>query len=491
MASPGHSSILDIISSPRRRRMRIAFCLFLTLVAGLGAQEPARGASGATVSGVVRDSLGRGPLAEAVVQLVSSGARPAVLSATSDSAGRYAIANVPGGQYTIGFLHPILDSLGLEPPQRDIVVPASGAVRVDLATPSAARLRATICARAVSPARTVIIGFVRNARDGDQLGGAHVVAQWDEISLGDGKPVRRAPRLVATSASNGWFAICNVPATGTMALSAGHGNDSTDIIEMQMPADGFLRRDLYVGRAPMPARDAVQRTDSVPRARPVRRGEGRLRGTVVAALDGRPLANASVGIVDGPQTRANERGEWTLVDAPLGTRVLEVRAVGYYPTRRAVDVLTDAPPVRVNLSTLKAVLDTVRITSARIADFRGSGFEDRRRTGLGRYIAGDEIARRQPLSIAPLLRMFPGVRIDRDSSGFDTKILLRASVDDWCYPAIYVNGHYMRDLDTDDLDAWMRPSDILGIEVYAGVAAPVQYQQGMTGCGSILIWTKS
>jgi len=227
----------------------------------------------------------------------------------------------------------------------------------------------------------------------------------------------------------------------------------------------------------------------------------------VAALDGRPLASADVGIVDGPHTRANERGEWAIVDAPAGTRMLEVRAVGYYPARRPVDVVDGAPPFRIALPTLKAVLDTVRITAARLADRRHSGFEDRRRIALGRYVTPDDIQRRQPRTMAEVLRMVPGIRIDRssvqgmsmyDSTGalvpqtsiVDNRILLRASVDDWCSPAIYVNGHYMRDLDADDLDAWARPNDLLGVEVYAGISAPAEYQQGMTGCGSILIWTK-
>jgi hypothetical protein len=172
-----------------------------------------------------------------------------------------------------------------------------------------------------------------------------------------------------------------------------------------------------------------------------------------------------------------------------------------------VDVVDGAPAIRVALPTLKAVLDTVRITAARLADRHNSGFEDRRHIGQGRYVTPEDIQRHRPRTMAEVLRMVPGVRIDRnvvqgmamyDSTGalvpqstvVDNKILLRASVDDWCYPAIYVNGHYMRDLDADDLDAWVRPSDLLGVEVYAGISAPVQYQQGMTGCGSILIWTK-
>ena len=109
--------------------------------------------------------------------------------------------------------------------------------------------------------------------------------------------------------------------------------------------------------------------------------------------------------------------------------------------------------------------------------------------------------------MAQILRTVPGIRIDRtvvegmpvfDSTGTpipqstasDRKILLRGAADDWCYPAVYVNGQYMRDLDADDLDTWVRPREVLGIEVYAGISAPVQFQQGRTGCGSIVIWTK-
>ena len=47
--------------------------------------------------------------------------------------------------------------------------------------------------------------------------------------------------------------------------------------------------------------------------------------------------------------------------------MLEVRALGYYPDRRQVNVVDNGPPVRVTLSTLRAVLDTVRIRATRLA----------------------------------------------------------------------------------------------------------------------------
>ena len=120
-------------------------------------------------------------------------------------------------------------------------------------------------------------------------------------------------------------------------------------------------------------------------ARPPRRvrvGDGRLTGRVVRIADGRPLAGARVGIVNGPQTTANELGEWTLLNAPAGTRMLDVRGVGYYPESRPVDVVAGAAPVRSALFTLSAMLDTVKVSASRLRfDPDQSGFEDRRRSG--------------------------------------------------------------------------------------------------------------
>jgi hypothetical protein len=474
--------------------MRIPSSVSFILLACLArAQEPSRPrpatgtVTGAVVSGTVRDSISHVPLAGAIIQLaVAQGGALVARTAMSDSAGRFTIADVPQGHHTVGFLHPLLDSLGLEPLQREIVVAGTDSVRLDLSTPSPDRLRRAVCAAGGSPGRTLIIGFARDASAGAPLGNVQVTAQWTEISLGAGmRPVRRTPRFGTTTAANGWFAICDAPSTGSVILAADRGADSTDLIEVQLPENGVLRRDMYLGSA-----------------------RARLSGRVTAVVGGQPLPGAVVGIGDSTRTRTNERGEWTLSNVRSGTRVLEVRSVGYYPVRRAVDVVTDAAPVAVAMPTLKAMLDTVRITAARLADRYKSGFEERRRTGLGRYITPEDIQRRGPLNMSQVLRMVPGIRIDRsvvegpvvyDSSGAalpqnrtaDNLILLRASADDWCYPAIYVNGHYMRDLDADDLDVWVRPHEILGIEVYPGISAPVQFQQGMSGCGSILIWTKS
>lgn len=451
-------------------------------------------APGAVVSGIVRDSIARAPLAGAMVQLVAAnGEARAGRMASADSLGRYAIADVPDGRYMLGFFHPMLDSLGLEPPVREVFVDKGRPVDVDLGTPSPARLRAAICtASATTLTGAVVIGVVRDARDRSPVAGALVTGEWLELSFRREGLARRIPRLVATTGETGWFAICNLPSAGMIALRASRGGDSTDLIEVQVPPHGLLRRELYLGFAlQVVTGDTTRSADSIaaPR-RNVRAGQGRLSGTVVTVDGGRPIVGAQVNIMSGTRTRTNERGEFTLIDAPAGTRMLEVRALNFYPERRAVDVVADGPLIRVALPTLKAVLDTVRVTASRPTDQLRNGFMERRRSGVGRFLTQEDIRRRQPIVTSDLFRMVPGVRMQYDASRFDNRILMRGAVDEWCSPVIYLDGRQMNDLTVDEIDTWVRPKEITGIEVYAGAGLPAAYQQGMTSCGSIVIWTR-
>ena len=458
--------------------------------------SPAAAPTVGSVAGVVRDSISRSPLAGAVVQLVSAdGAAREGRTVMADSAGRFTIPDVAEGRYALGFFHPILDSLGLEPSLREVAVRARQSVRADLATPSPARLRAAICgAQTASDSSGVVVGVVRDARDGEPAPGAEVLGQWNELSFTPTGLVRSTPRLVATTKEKGWFALCNVPTGGMMAVSASRGADSTDVIDLQVPLEGFMRTDLYLGTARTVVAAAIMDSSARPDSgslapRRIRAGDGRLSGTVLSAAGRTPIAGARVGIAGGPQTRATERGEWTLVNVPLGTRTLEVRAVGYYPERRPVNVVAGAPPVRVALSTLKAVLDTVRITADRLHNRHLAGFEQRRQTSLGRYLTRDDIARRQPIVTTDLLRNMSGLSVHRGEMG-EPVVMMRSSFGGQCAPNVYIDGQLMALLGPEDLDTWVRPQDIAGLEVYAGAPVPPQFEPGLNGCGSIVIWRK-
>lgn len=477
--------------------MRYHSLLLVALLAQpAGAQAPDTtvAAPRATVGGLVVDSLGRVPLEGATVQLVSIEDGPVVARmAVSDRAGRFMLSSVPRGHYRIGFLHPLLDSIGIEPPQRDLHVRGDSLVRADLAIPPPGRLLAAFCgASAVADSAAVVVGSVRNARDRLPVPGAMVTGEWLELSFGAGGISRRIARIAATTGSGGWFALCDVPRGGVMELVARHGDDSTAVIEVQVPRDGFLRRELYFG-APraLAFDDSVPRADTVaspPAGDPSRLG--RLSGTVVSAADAYPLPGVRVSIIDGPQTVANDRGEWTLVGVPLGTRMLDLRAVGFYPERRPVDVITGAPAIHVTLSTIKAVLDTVLVMGTRNRDRGRSGFDDRRRSGLGRYMTASDIEQQRPARFSDLFRTVPGMSVEHDAGALETRLLMRSFLHERCSPALYLDGHYMSVLTADEIDAFVRPEHVMGIEVYSPMTVPVQYQQAFNGCGSIVIWTK-
>ncbi len=446
--------------------IRAGFAAALLILAPAAAAQTA--APPVAVSGVVRDTLARRPVAGAWVQIVAwEGTAAFTRTARSDSVGRYRIDSVPAGRYAIGFFHPLLDSLGVQAATQEVRV-GRRAVRADLATPTVHSLASALCVpKRVGTAGTsgLLLGVVRAAADGSPVAGASISAEWVEMTLRKGSIERRQARGVVTAGENGAFVLCDVPGAGSLYVRATHGSDSTALVELQVPASGVLRRDLRLGAA-----------------------SAMVRGTVFTADSVRPLAGALVRVVDGPQARTNANGEWAITDAPGGTRVLEVRAIGYYPERRAMDVVPGASPVRVGLFNFQAVLDTVRVVSSRVSDRSEGGFDRRRRIGQGRYLTAEEIARRSATWTSDLFQMMPGVRID--GSGFDRMVVVRNSFGGHCNPHLYIDGIYFFTMSADEIDGMVTPARIRGIEIYTDASTPMEFQLGLSGCGALVIWTK-
>jgi Carboxypeptidase regulatory-like domain/TonB-dependent Receptor Plug Domain len=483
-----------------RNRQYLIACLTAFAAPSANAQNPV----GAVVSGTVRDSVANQPLASAIVQLVSA-ADPDKFSRTAnaDSSGRFSIAGVPDGPYKLGFFHPMLDSLGIEAPLRDVFVDQRRPVRSDLGIPSPATLRRAMCgrqlgARATTDSGAVVVGFVRDARTQNALPNATVSAQWSEVTLSVRGIERRSPRNVVRTTAEGWFLLCDIPGDGPVQFLATAGSDSTDRLEMSMPRTLFMRRDFYVGPTRPYVRAALgNAADSAQRAADDRRmstpavaGGMRLTGVVLAAVGGTPVAGAEVRLVDGLEVRANARGEWVMPNVPVGSRMMEMRAVGYFPERRVVDVVEGRAPVRIELATLKAVMDTVKVRATRYSDRNRMGFEERRRQGSGKFVTAADIERRQPFNVSDMLKMQPSVQIERQQEG-SSAITIRGAVGDRCAAEFYLDGAYVGVIAAEDLDNLVTPRSVMGIEVYAGATVPAQFSRGLAGgCGVIAVWTK-
>lgn len=434
------------------------------------------------MSGTVRDSASRVALPGALVQLVSADPGPTITRATrSDSLGTYRIDSVPPGRYSVGFLHERLDSLGLQAPVRLVRVTAGRVARFDLVTPSARVMRAAYC-RDRPTSGAVVIGVVRRAVDGSPVADAEVVGEWLEFVMLGATLRRQQPALYARTADDGGYVLCNVPLAGSVFVSANAGTDTTDRIELVADRSGVMRRDLYVG----PVRSTA--VVGAPGVRRHRQGDGTLRGTIRTVEGDLPLPNALVRIVDGPQVRTDARGDWALAAVPDGTRVLEVRAIGYYPVSQPVDVLPGAPPVRVAMMTFQSVLDTVRVVAARDADRSGGGFARRSRShGGGSFIDAAQIRARGGVTTSDVFRSMNGVRLE--GVGYERTVLVRGAFGD-CAPSVYVDGLYMAKPSADEIDLIAPRSAVNAIEVYTEGTAPAEFARALDGCGVIVIWTR-
>lgn len=429
-----------------------------------------------TISGVVYDSVGQSFLVHATVQLVSAdGSGRVGRSVLTDARGSYLIAGLPDGTYTLGFLHPVLDSLGVDPPIRQVVL-HGGTLRADLAIPSAEQLRRTICRNgAASDSGAALVGIVRDASTRAPIVGATVSVEWLELSIGSGGTRTHLARLDATTASNGWFGVCNVPRSGTIALRATHNGDSTDLVDLTMSSERLARRDLYLGERSAHTVD--------------------IHGTTLRNPDGVPIAGAEVSM-GGVAAHSNAEGVWTLEHVPLGTHELQIRALGYFQLHAAVDAVDSVAPIPIALTTLSAVLDTVKVQSTRFQQLRQREFDERHRMGLGKFITEEDVENRKPISVSELFRTVSGLTMYEPVGSIDRKIYMRGAFADQCNPAVYVDNHYMAQLSADEIDAIAFPDEIAGIEVYTSPMVPAQFDATFSspelhGCGSIVIWTKA
>jgi hypothetical protein len=61
---------------------------------------------------------------------------------------------------------------------------------------------------------------------------------------------------------------------------------------------------------------------------------------------------------------------------------------------------------------------------------------------------------------------------------------------DRCTPAVYLNGFPLGAASLTDIDLLVKPETLLGVEVYAAGLVPPQVEPGMSGCGSLVFWTR-
>lgn len=453
----------------RRCTLVIAGCASLATSLVAGAQI-----THASVHGVIFDSIRARPLAGATVALVNVADRTHIASsATSDSLGQYAFADVEPGRYIAGFMHPMLDSLGLSVNQAMLNIAAASDLAVDLALPSPIRLHHLICGDRSPDSTGVVIGFVLRAHDRSPIAGATILARWTEISIGGGVRQDIIAR-VGRSAVDGWFAVCGVPSAAEVVLSAIVGADSSGPIAIEVPGTRVARRTIFVGERGAPGAPAAALA-------PVR---GWIR-----TEDGVPIGGASVWLHGSDSVAVTDAdGAFSFMAERAGTQTLLVRALGFIPDERPVDVTTRDMPVIVGLTSIRQFLDTVHVRAAAIDPSTVVGFESRRRMGSGRFFAEREIARLGARQITDLFRHAPSMQlVSGPNNSF--RLRMRGDASD-CTPAIFLDGKQLIHWELADLNGLVQPETVLGVELYTASMTPAQFVT-RDACGAVVVWTKA
>jgi hypothetical protein len=448
----------------------------------------------ARLRGRVFDSVTALPLVGARVEFVNADDRARVIfSTTSDSLGRFVVDSVARGRYIAGFLHPMLDSLGLAFTQRQLTISADGEVRVDLAVPAPERIQTALCGRGSGKDTTgVILGYVLNAHSYTAIDSATVIAQWAEISFGPAGMSRTLLYHAARTDPEGWFALCGVPAATSVVVRAVSGTDTSGAIEIDVPKTRVARRVLYVDHA-VTADSSVARSDSTTAvvARdtlPAKLVHGTVSGWV-RTEDGVPIAGARVRLFGSDVvTETDNEGAFQLTGVPAGTQTLMTRAIGFVPDERAVDLTDRHIPVVVGLLAIRRFLDTVHVKADRSTFMSAVGFEDRKKGGAGRFFTAKDVERLQPAEISDLLRHAPSLELSTDNA-HNVKIRMRGDTGP-CTPAIFLDGKQLVYWTLADLNSLVQPDELVGMEVYTPSMTPAEFRTKV-GCGTIVVWTRA
>ena len=463
-------------------RRLLAVALLALPSAELAAQTPSP-ANHAVLRGVVVDSVRGGYLRGASVGLMG----PSRMTFT-DSLGRFLIDRIPPGEYQVALFDPLLDTLALGVVSAPTRFVAGDTVEMILAVPSQLSIVTAKC----GPARNseedrALFGQVLDAATEQPVAGAQVSLNWTDMTISERTGVRSEPRRrQAETDTRGYYKICGLPPELSAEAFVQRGADSTGKVQVVF-GDALLGLATFLlpgGAAPAVAAGR----DTIPAG-----AAAAVSGTVTDG-DGKPIGNAHVSIVGGPNAATTDSaGTFTLSGQPTGTQALVVRRLGFIPTEIAVNLT----PLRNNVVAVQLqqyvpVLAAVIIEGNRLAALERVGFNQRKARGTGRYLEGDVIRNRNASTVGNLIENMPGLR--RPGDGFGGGGCVNYFVDGNHWRLSGMEGSPGGGGMQTPLDGFITPNEIEAIEVYTGSFTPQEFQT-MTSrsndrCSAVVIWTR-
>ncbi|HWH50554.1 MAG TPA: carboxypeptidase-like regulatory domain-containing protein, partial [Gemmatimonadaceae bacterium] len=433
----------------------------------------------------VVDSTSNRPVAGARVELAGT-----TTKATTDRAGRFTLAGVIPGEYTLTVGTPSLDSIGAT--SQTSVTALGAADPLQIRVPTGAQLAGALCVGAgpgSSAGTGAIVGDVRDAKGGAP-GESQVTAEWDDYAVRQSASgpivVNRPHALQTTSDAGGEFTLCGVPLDVALTFRAKLATVRS------APVSFRLSTPARVGRVRLtidPALSAV----------------AAFAGAVLADSTNEPLAGAEVSLPDlGLRALTNDQGVFRIAEVPAGDQHVVVRRMGYAPLDQRVTFAPNAVVTRRVLLNRVVMLDSVIVEASSVAI---PEFEEHRKLGLGHFMTRAELAKRNVSHLSEILETVPGLKVIRDRSNLGSAYAVRSrgatslsqvhgtSIDE-CPSSVYIDGWPVYGKTSKEggqpFDVNLIPPNMIeAIEYYSGASeTPAKYSGLNSTCGVLVIWTR-
>ena len=440
------------------------------------AQTPA--ATGVSVlKGFVMDSIHGSPLANAKV-MIEGTSRTGMTTAE----GQYRIDSIPPGPHRVVVTHALLDTVGLSMRTPEYQFKAGVAHDLDLAIPPGEKIASAICTAAqrnLGPA--VMVGFVKDADSSSPATGSKVELVYSVTDI-----IGRKRQTVRSGIadSTGMYRICGLPADMTGKVQVFRNGVSSG----EVPADvtNFVALRGFSIASQKQIAEVKGDSGKVQR---IAKGTARVTGVVVDKT-GKPLSGARIMLQGGGATAISRpNGEFILDSLPSGTQAIEVRKLGYAAADVPVELSANEPARKtVTLGDFVPTLEVMRVEAARDKALSKVGYLERKQSGMG-FFMDDKAINKEAMSFSDVMRVAPGLRISPTGDGRTYVITDSRSASNGCVN-FYVDGTLWQTLQPGDIDQYVRPNELVAVEVYHGSQTPPQFSPpGQSGCAAIVAWT--
>jgi hypothetical protein len=442
---------------------------------------PQAAAQFAALKGSVIDSVHGGPLVSATV-LVTGTQRFGL----TNQYGEYQVDSIPPGKHQLVVRHALLDTLGITLRTPDYTFVAGQTAQLDVSVPGAEFLASRLCTpaqRMRGPA--AMTGFVHDPDTGGPAVGAKVELVYDDVDpIGRKRPVVRSD-LVDTT---GFYRICGLPKDMTGKVQVFRNGVSSGEVPTEA-ASGFLA--LRAFSIVSAHQTVVEVTNDSGRVKRIAKGSARVTGRVLDKK-GQPLSGARVMLQGGGTTAITKpNGEFVLDSLPSGTQALEVRKLGYSVTEVPVELST----IRVASTTITMddavpVLAAMRTEATADQALSDLGYLSRKQSGFGYFMDGKTI-NHDAVAFSDVMRQAPGLRITPAGDGRSYVITDSRNSNNGCVN-FWVDGTQWQTMTPGDIDSYVRPDELVAVEVYHGSDTPPQFQTpGQGSCATIVAWTQA